>query len=269
MRKITAVILCLICLFHISGCRSFFVDEEREIYNKTIDELFAAVEDKNVEAIYNLFSPYVQNKCEDLEEKIEEFISIYSGPAQKIGDILLAGGASYDDGKSCKNAYTTFPVFTDGEYYWFYIDLMYENTVDESQIGITQLDFLTADAYYDFRSSEDKQDMNIGLNIFNKKVDDYNVISINNYPYNYRPTENLNIEEVKSFFETSTSLADFEKRFGPAAASDEFGFIYSLPEQDGESRFLYIYCQDDKIIYSDILGDFSYIETVLEEETDI
>lgn len=266
MKKIIASFLSIVCLFLISGCGSFFVDEEREIYNKTIDELFAAVEDKNAEAIYNLFSPYVQNECKDLEEKIEEFISIYSGPVQKIGDILLAGGASYDNGKSCKNAYTTFPVFTDGEYYWFYLDLMYDNTFDESQIGITQLDFLTADAYYDFRSSEVKQGKDIGLNIFNKEINDYNVISINNYPYNYRPTENLNIDEVKSFFKTSTSLADFEKRFGTAAASDEFGFMYSLPEQDGESRFLYVSCRGDKIIYSNILGNFSYIDTVLEEE---
>lgn len=266
MRKITAIILCLVCLFNISGCRSFFVDEEREIYNKTIDELFAAVEDKNADAIYNLFSLSAQKECKDLEEKIEEFISIYSGPAEKIGDISLAGGASYNSGKSCKNAYTTFPVFTNGEYYWFHLDLMYENTIDESQTGITQLDFFTAEAYYDFRSSEAKQDTDIGLNIFNKKVDHYNVISINNYPYNYHSTESLNIEEVKSFFKTSTSLADFEKRFGAAAASDEFGFIYSLPEQDGESRFLYISCEGDKIIYSDILSNFSYIDTVLEEE---
>ena len=49
MKKIIAIFLSIVCLFLISGCRSFFVDEEREIYNKTIDELFAAVEDKNAD----------------------------------------------------------------------------------------------------------------------------------------------------------------------------------------------------------------------------
>ena len=146
MKKTFAIFLLTVCLFLTSSCRSFFADEEREIYHKTVDALFAAAADKNAEAIYDLFSPSVQKECADLEEKIEEFISIYSGPVQKIGDILLAGGASYDNGKSCKNAYGTFPVFSNGDYYWFYLDLMYENTFDESQTGITQLDFYTADA---------------------------------------------------------------------------------------------------------------------------
>lgn len=265
MKKVISIILCIICLFSIGGCSSSSVDKESDIYSKTVYELLDALDNKDVNAIYNLFPVSVQNDCEKLKEKIEEFVLVYSGVTEKIGDISsLAGGASYEYGKACKNAYTTFPIFSDGKYYWIYLDLMYENTFDENQIGITQLDFFTADAYYDFWSSEAKQNTNIGLNIFNKKIDNYNVISINNYPYNYYPTENLNIEEVKSFFKMSTSLEDFEKRFGAAAASDEFGFIYSLPEQDGESRFLYISCEGDKIIYSDILSNFSYIDTVLE-----
>lgn len=267
MKKVIAIILFIICLFSIGGCSSFSVDKESEIYSKTVHELLDALDNKDVTAIYNLFSVSVQKEREKLKEKIEEFVLVYSGATERIGDISsLAGGASYEHGKAYKNAYTTFPVFSDGKYYWIYLDLMYENTFDENQIGITQLDFFTADAYCELWSSEAKQDTDIGLNIFNKKVDNYNVISINNYPYNYHPTENLNIEEVKSFFKTSTSLADFEKRFGAAAASDEFGFMYSLPKQDGENRFLYISCEGDKIIYSDILSNFSYIDTILEEE---
>lgn len=264
MKKVISIMLCVICLCSLGGCRALVVDEEYDIYHKTVEALFSAVEDKNTEAIYNLFSPYVQSESEDLEEKIEEFISIYSGPVQKTGNILLASGASYDNGKSCKYAYSTFPVLTDGEYYWFYLELMYENTFDESQKGITQLDFFTADAYYDFRSSKAKQDTDIGLNIFHKKVDNYHIISVNNYPYNYSPTKKLNMEEVKSFFKTSTSLADFEERFGNPAANDELGVIYSLPDQDGEKRYLYLAYRGDTIIYSDVLSDFAYIEKVLE-----
>ena len=70
---------------------------------------------------------------------------------------------------------------------------------------------------------------------------------------------------MKSFLKTSTSLTDFENKFGRAAASDEFGFMYSLSNQDGENRYLYLACQGDKIIYSDILSSFSYIDTILEE----
>lgn len=265
MKKIIAILLCISCLFFLGGCHSFFADEEQEIYNKTVNELLAALDDKNADTIYNLFSPSVQNECTDLKEKIEELISIYNAPTEKIGNISsLAGEASYENGKTCKNAYTTFPVFSAGKYYWFYLELMYENTFDESQIGITQLDFYTADAYYEFRSSEGKQEQNKGLNIFNENVDAYNIISINNYPYDYHPTEILHIKEVETFFETSTSVNAFVKRFGDAAAKDEFGFIYSLPTQDGEERYLCICCDGDEIIYSEILSNYSYIDTVFQ-----
>ena len=265
MRKIIAIILCLVCLFQISGCRSIFEDKEQEIYFKTIDELFAAIEDKNIEAIYDLFSPYAQNECLNLKDNIEELVSIFSGTIENIGEIIIASGASYDNENSRKNAYSSFPVFDGEKYYWFYIDLIYEDTFDESQLGITQIDFLSADAYYDFRSSETKQDTVIGLNIFNKKVDNYNIISINNYPYNYHPTETLSIEDVTSFFKSSTSLADFKKRFGAASAIDEFGFMYSLPDQNDEKRYLYISCDGDKITCSNVLSNYSYIDTLWEE----
>lgn len=267
MKKIIAIFLSMACLFLASGCNYFFVDKEQVIYTKTVNELIAALDDKDSDAIYNLFSNSVQKDCNDLRDKIDELISIYSGPTEKIGDIsTLAGGASYEDGKVCKNAYTTFPVFANGKYYWIHLNLMYENTFDENQIGITQLDFRTGDAHYEFWSGEDKLKEKKGINIFDKNVDEYNIISINNYPYDYHPTETLNIEDVKSFFKTSTSLSAFVERFGQAASKDDFAFIYPLPKEDGEERYLYVFCMGDEIIFSDILSDFAYIDKVLKEQ---
>lgn len=265
MKKLVAILLCITCLFSIGGCHFDIVDEEQEIYSKTVNDLLAALDAKDTNAIYNLFSVSVQNEDKNLKEKIEGLIAIYDGPKEEIGDISCrASEATQENGYVWKNTYTTFPVLSNGEYYWFCLDLMYENTLDENQIGITQLDFYTADAYYEFWSGEDKQQDNKGLNIFDKKVDEYHIISINNYPYDYCDTEPLNIEEVKLFLETSTSIEAFADKFGKAASRDESAFVYSLPEQDGEERYLYLLCPEGEIIDSDILSNFTYIAEVFE-----
>ena len=267
MKRILGIILCIICLFSIGGCGSLFVDNESEIYSKTVYEFLDALDNKDTSAIYNLFSASVQKDCNNLKEKIEELVLLYKGTTERIGDISsLAGDASYEDGNVCKNAYTTFPIFSNGKYFWIHLDLMYENTLDENQIGITKLDFLTADAYYDIWSSENHQEENIGLNIFNKNVKNYNIISINNYPYNYIKTKKLNLDEVKSFFKNSTSMNAFIEKFGQPSSSDEFGYIYPLFEDGEEELYLYISCEDDKIIYSDVLSNFAYIDKILDEQ---
>ncbi len=270
MKKITALIICAILLFTAVGCDFNNIDKESKIYSSTVHKLLEALEDKDVNAVYNLFSPFVQDNCKNLKDKIKQLTSIYGESTEKIGDIsCLAGDYYHSNGKVRKSARNTFPVFSDGKYYWLYLDLMYENTFDKSKVGITQLDFYTADSYCDVWSNESKLEEKSGLNIYSKTIDGYNVISINNYPYNYSPTEELSLEEVKSFFKSSTSMSEFTDRFGEAAASNRFGFgyIYSLPDEEGENRYLYVAFMGDSIIYCDVLSDFAYIQEVWKEKS--
>lgn len=267
MKKTVALFLCIFLLVSISGCQYFYVDRGQELYSETVHTLFDALDRKNVDAIYSLFSVSVQKDCPDLKEKIEKLISIYSGPTEKIGDISsLAEEGVSEYGNVCKNAYTYVPVFSDGAYYWIYLDFMYENTFDEDETGITQIDFWTADAYYDFWISGKQPKDNKGLNIFDEHTQAYDIISIDNLPYDYHPTEILDVEEVEAFLKTTGSMNAFVEEFGTAAAKDEFGAVYSLPEQDGEDRYLYICCQGDQIVYVDILNNFGYVDRVLKEK---
>ena len=264
MKKLVAVMLCVIYLASLCGCGFLFVDKEQEFCNKTVNQLLSALDDKDADAIYNLFSISVQNESDALEGKIEELISLYNGSTDKIGDFSpYWGEGSQENGDVWNNVHIQFPVFSVGEYFWFHIEMMWENTSDEKQIGITQIDFYTADAYYDeFFSDEDWQ-KNKGLNIFNRSVDEYNIISINNTPYDCHFSEAIDLEEVKVFFKESTSLNEFVKKFGGAAASNELGTVYILPEQEGENRYLYLCCYGDEIVYSDIVSNFDCIENVL------
>lgn len=265
MKKAIAALLCTIFLFCFSGCELSFTSKDQQLYNKAVTELVAALDSKDADALYNLFSPAIQAECADLKDKIQMLFSFYASPTEEIGDyssIAIEESVEYGDEKT--NGYTTFPVLAGGEYYWLYLDVVLENDFDKNQIGISQLDVCTADAYFDFWSGGKLQQLVNGINIFDKKTDGYSIISINNYPYNYRPTEALKLEDVKAFFDASTSLKEFVARFGKPAAKDEFGYIYPLPDQDGEKRYLYLGCEGTAILYSEIWGKYAYVDTILE-----
>lgn len=267
MKKAIAALLCAAFLFCFSGCELSYISKDRQLYSNAVTELIVALDEKDADALYSLFSPNVQAECTDLKDKIQTLFSFFTGPTKEIGDyssIAVEESVEYGDEKT--NAYTTFPVLAGGEYYWLYLDVILENDFDESQIGITQLDVCTADAYYEFWTSADMQESVKGLNIFSKKTDGYSIIPINNYPYNYRPVDALKPEDVKAFFKTSTSLKEFAARFGKPAAKDEFGYIYTLPDQDGEKRYLYLGCEGTAILYCEILGNYAYVDTILEEK---
>ncbi len=270
MKKAFCLILCAIYIFSMSGCGSFFVDEEYEIYSETVDTLLTALENQDADAIYNLFSPAVRREDEDLKEKIQELLSIYDGPTEQIGDIsCLAGGASYEDGMRSKDCGTRFPIFSDGKYYWIDMELMYVNTFDKSQVGVTCLEFFSAEAFYELWSypGEYTQPPK-GLNLYIKDVAEYNIVSINNYPFNIIHTNTVDLDEVRTFFETSTSTDAFVAQFGePSASCEEHTtLIYCLPTQDGEERYLDIGHADGQIYACGIYGNFGYIDTVFEEE---
>lgn len=265
MKKIMAFLLCIVCVFTISGCNSFFVDEEQEIFIKTMESLFARLDQQDAQGIYDLFAPSVQS--EELEAQIQELLSVYSEPTEIIGPVpSLQGEGSFEMGERCLTVCGTFPVFSNGRYYWCCFELMYENTVDENQIGITEMHFFTDAAYYEVWSGDDCWAEEKGLNLHIKDVEEYNIISINNYPYDYHPAKTIDLEDAKGFFETSASMTAFANKFGEPASTDEFGCVYPLEKEDGEDRYLYISYEEDEILYCDILGKFSYIDSVLEEQ---
>ena len=267
MKRIFAAVLCLICLLSISGCKPFLTDPEQVIYSKTVTEFLTALDHRDSDALYGLFSVAVQEKRPDLKEKIEELLLIYPCPTDQIGGISsLAGESAQEMGREYRNAATVFPVLSKGKYYWIYLDLMYENTFDKDQIGITQINVYTADAYCAIWSGAEPQEDHKGLNLFVANRDDYNVVSINNYPYDFHPEKVLNLKEATVFLETSPSMTAFINSFGEAAAADEFGFVYALPKEKDENRYLYLGCRGDRIIYAQVLSDFSYIDTILEEQ---
>ena len=263
--------LCCFLMLSLCSCGMFLVSdsEEQNAYNDTLKSLFNAIDNKDEDAIYNLFSPEVRKKDKNLKEQIKKLITVYSGPTDEIGyDGLLAGEAVYENGETYKDAETSFPIRSGDTYYWCYIKIVYKSTADESKIGITQLDFSTADeaciAYYD---DEYVREEDIGLTIYAEQTIQDNIRCIDGKPHKYIETDKeLNVDDVKEFLKSSKNFKDFQNKFGKPNFENIFCY-YSLPKQNGKNQYLEIGFNDyDFTIYGvHIVDDFKYIETVFED----
>jgi len=138
---------------------------------------------------------------------------------------------------------------------------MYEN-FDETQVGITQLEFYTADEKCAFIESESKRIKRSGLYLHAEKVLDGEVRAIDGQIYRYAATgRTLDLAEVKDFLETSNSFTAFKERFGKPNAERIYHY-YELNKENGEPRYLCIGAYDgDGTIYSvTIVDEFKYIK---------
>ncbi len=268
MKKISKIIfiVCIIYSLTLSGCGLVYIDDSKEktAYNDAITSLFNALDERDNEAIYNLFSPSVRKQDEDLEDQIDKLLSIYAGPTAEIGwDGLLAGEASYDDGKYSKNAFTSFPIRSGNTYYWCYLDLMYENTYDGQQIGIVQMDFYTADEYCILEYDDNLKIVDsVGLTVHADTTIESEIRCISGHPYMYTTsTEPLNVDAIRNFFKVSNSFSEFTKQFGHPNAENIY-YYYELPIESGEHRYLEIGTDNDTIYGATVVNEFEYIETI-------
>ena len=93
MKRVAILCFTSILLISLSGCRyiSMVLEKDKTAFNDTITALFLALDEGDSEAIYNLFSPSVRKQDQDLKEQIEQLLSIYEGPVEKIAWDGLGG----------------------------------------------------------------------------------------------------------------------------------------------------------------------------------
>ena len=144
---------------------------------------------------------------------------------------------------------------------------MYENTFDEDEIGITQLDFCTADEYcYSFYDEDAQISDAVGLNVYADIKLDEEIRCISGKPHKYsQNTKPLDISSVKAFLKASQSLKEFENRFGEPNAENIY-IYYELPKTEGKVQYLQICEDEDEILSVCIVDDFKFIEVIFDSE---
>jgi hypothetical protein len=90
--------------------------DEPEIYERAVDDFFAAVDAGDKEKILAQFAPNVRKNDKDLEEKLDELLAFYPGPTDRCERNGNASEGKYDHeyGDERYNAIDWFAVVSGG-----------------------------------------------------------------------------------------------------------------------------------------------------------
>lgn len=279
-------VLCCIC----TGCTSWkdllsdlknaggdtpYVSSEAELYNQAVDDFFAALDNRDKEALWNMFAPSVRREDKELDEKIEKLLEAYSGPTDicKRDGSMVAGSYHNDHGTKSAAAESGFPVVSNGTYYWCDFDLMYRNDWDEDEIGIKQVRLCSAEyrcaERYEPESRAGKMDKGEGrdesaLQVLMECSVDYEVRFIGGYPDKFTPIDReLSQTQVSDFFKTSDSYSAFVEQFGQPNVEGftDVSCAYELPEEEGEPRYLELLIDrdTDTILSASVMNDLDVV----------
>jgi hypothetical protein len=259
------------------SCALFSIFEENredKLYRNAIDDFFTALEAKNTDGILSLFSKSAIEEDKNIQNSINKLIEIYpDAPTQILFDGLLHGSYSQTDGLYRAAISSTFPVFCGGEYYWIYLELVYEDDFCTDNIGISRIEFYTADEYcIYYHSDEPEAAQALGFYLYAEKELENRVISINNSPYEYVYIDRtISLMEIRSFFKSNTSYRDFVAKFGEPNASQpedlvDWYLVYYEVFVDGVAPVYVEICVYDssEIKYANLVNSNSHLEVIIE-----
>ena len=94
--------------------------DEPEIYERAVDDFFAAVDAGDKEKILAQFAPNVRKNDKDLEEKLDELLAFYPGPTDRCerNGNALEGEYAHEYGDERYSAKDWFAVVSGGTTYY-------------------------------------------------------------------------------------------------------------------------------------------------------
>lgn len=266
----TAMVLFSICIC-IGGCGRFirkfsdrFPDtrDEEEIYQQVVEDFFQAVDQRDKEAVKELFSLDIAKQNKEMDAEIERLFQFYPNPTDRW-DIKNKCDGSYstDHGKSTKLISNWFPVISNGKNYYCHMSYMYQDDTTPDNVGIRQLVFLSekAECYEDLLWPEEK-----GLFVIEDVPGDYFTRRIGYYPTIYTTIDRTVTEmEILDFLDQSDDWLAFVEQFGQPNAETcaRMVYAYELPDEDGEKRYAEIWVdlppesENGKIFKVNIMND--------------
>ena len=271
IKKVISGALLAILLFSTVSCGLVYIpNNEEKAFESILPKLFEALDSDDNVAIYELFSPAVREQSDNLQEQITALISVYSGPTDEFNyeDVPMQGSGHIGNPGNWASAYATIPVRSSDNYYFFEIDLIFEH-YDEKQVGITQLEFYTADEMCAFRESDESWIERKGLYVHAEADLQCEIRTIDSYPLRYTSKNHIiNLNEVEEFIKSSSSFREFTEKFGEANAKSPIVdyYYYELPKEKGEPRYLLVDEHEEIILSLTIVDDFKFIDLIWENE---
>lgn len=216
--------------------------KDERIFNETVDAFFKAVDERDEEALLNLFSPCAREETEiDMEEEIERLFAFYPGPTEKCErDGHMASSSGGVDHGSWKMRYSQyFAVISNGITYYCQFNMVTRDDTDETQLGVWSVNLVSEKAI----CSEDfKFSSKPGLHIVEDAPGNYDTRRMSGYPHIFVPMDRRLTEgEITAFLDNDADFSHFRKHFGePNAEPYDSQYAYELEDEDGEKRYAFV-----------------------------
>lgn len=277
-RIVAAIIICILlatttgCASHPHGGPAYMLGTARA-FDETVDAFFKAVDERDEEAVWNLFSAYTREEVPDLKDAIERLFDFYPGPTQKCerdGSMAASSGSS-DHGVRSAECSQWFAVICNDTTYYCDITLVCRNDKEENKIGIQSVSVVSEKVVCseEFRFSNEP-----GLHVAEDASGDYETRRIGGYPKVYVSMDRkLTEQDVMDFLEKDTSFKRFREIYGePNAETLTYTcWAYELEEEDGEKRYavLSVYNQTGDEKASEAYEKGTITRAVIENDVDI
>lgn len=252
-----AAMLCssMVLVGCLSGCRfsaaigdavtSVFQDDGDVLFNETVDNLFAAADQQDAQAIYDLFAPSVQQKNPDLMEQITAFLSSYPAfPDTNERDGAGYSSESVDSGSKQKTVSDIFVVTKEEENYYCYLRYTYMDEINADEVGVHCFSICSEKVYCDENFSFPEED---GIDIQLESNQHYDTRRMGGYPKIFTSyCRTITEEQLRTFLQHSTQLQEWKAEVGEPNADDlNLVCYYELESTSDSPRYAMLYYQKE------------------------
>lgn len=146
MKRIFISISCLITiLFLLTSCGFNNKKTDKQQSDEMMNLVIQALENKNSQALKDLFSEYAKENTYDLDEKISELMEFYPGyEGEYTGNIRVH--ETTDRGVKIKAIHTPYKMKYGEIEYEISITFYVQNDVDKSKMGLYMIEVLEPEA---------------------------------------------------------------------------------------------------------------------------
>lgn len=249
MKRVCAGLLALMLCLALGGCTTRLeimmsmnarMDEG---YQQTMDDLMAALNAGDGEAVRALFAPNVRASVTD--ESANELLAFTDGKTLRAEwKKVTSGGESRSDGKVTADVYSSFDLYVDGVPYDCWMKIVYRCDTDAGEVGAHLIrlssDYVRCDEDYPYPEGE-------ALQVLVETGDDYVTRRVGGMPHIWTDMERRVSEDaVKTLLHEGMTRQNVIEVLGQPNAWDEYIYCtYQMESVDGAQRYVTFYGRAD------------------------
>ena len=177
---------------------------------------------------------------------------------------MTSGSYSKEYGTKTSAVTGRFPVFAGEGVYWCWLTVRYRDDRAAENEGITQVIFYTgADYGQHFYERGYSCSDEPGLTVCWEHSAETPVRCIEGLPYQFT-ARNMPLDEgeVLEFLESARSMGDFVAHFGDPCGQWSHSYIYELPDENEEKRYLCIVADSEKIESVSVVSELEWLRSL-------